>query len=181
MNSQGKTCQKCGRPITGTICPSCALQDAFDEGEAEGAAPGAPDGAVTTAAEAESDVGSGSSAGEERGEESAYGPYRAIKTLGEGGFGIVYLALQTAPIRRHVALKVLKRGMADSQRLLDRFELERQALARMDHPSICRVFDAGESAAGQPYFAMELVDGEAINTYCAKKHLPISELLRLDQ
>ena len=82
------------------------------------------------------------------------GPYRLVEILGEGGFGVVYLAEQEQPIRRRVALKVVKPGM-DTRQVLARFASERQALALMDHPGIAHVFEAGETEAGRPYFAME--------------------------
>ncbi|MEO8505877.1 MAG: serine/threonine-protein kinase [Acidobacteriota bacterium] len=106
------------------------------------------------------------------------GPYRLLQLLGEGGFGAVYLAEQTEPVRRQVALKVIKPGM-DSQQVLARFEQERQALALMDHAGIAKVFDAGTTASGRPFFAMELVRGEPITQYCDRQRLPIRERLEL--
>jgi serine/threonine protein kinase len=94
-------------------------------------------------------------------EESAehqFGPYRVVRQLGEGGMGTVYLAEQQEPIRRLVALKVIKLGMG-TREVIARFDSERQALALMDHPHIARVFDAGASDMGRPYFVMEYVDG----------------------
>jgi len=93
------------------------------------------------------------------------GPFRILRRLGEGGFGEVFEAEQQQPLRRRVALKVLKAGM-DTQAVLARFAAERQALALMDHPSVARVFDAGQSEVGRPWFAMELVAGEPINDWC---------------
>lgn len=93
------------------------------------------------------------------------GPYRIVRVLGEGGMGVVYLAEQSAPIFRRVALKVLKLGL-DTKQFVARFEAERQALAVMDHPGIARVHDAGASETGRPYFVMELVHGEPITVYC---------------
>src|SRR5688572_16179103 len=86
------------------------------------------------------------------------GPYKLLQQIGEGGFGVVWLAEQEQPVRRRVALKVIKSGM-DTREVIARFEAERQALALMDHPNIARVFDAGETDAGRPYFVMELVRG----------------------
>src|SRR5262245_42144083 len=83
------------------------------------------------------------------------GPYRLLEPIGEGGFGVVFLAEQQQPLRRQVALKVLKPGM-DSRQVVTRFEAERQALALMDHPNIARVFDGGATPSGRPYFVMEL-------------------------
>ncbi len=89
------------------------------------------------------------------------GPYRILERLGEGGMGIVYLAEQTEPVRRKVALKIIKHGM-DTRQVVARFEAERQALAMLDHPCVAKVFDAGSTEAGRPYFAMEYVRGVPI-------------------
>ncbi len=109
---------------------------------------------------------------------SSIGPYRILEVLGEGGFGVVYLAEQTRPIRRRVALKLIKPGM-DTKQVIARFEAERQALALMDHPGIAQVFDAGETDAGRPYFAMEFVPGAPITAFCDQERLPILERLDL--
>ncbi|MCC6428840.1 MAG: serine/threonine protein kinase [Phycisphaerales bacterium] len=101
-----------------------------------------------------------------------------MEPLGEGGFGVVYLAEQTAPVRRQVALKVLKPGM-DSAAVLARFEAERQALALMEHAGICKVLDAGATPQGRPYFAMELVRGVPITDYCNMHRLGMVERLTL--
>ncbi|GMV24802.1 MAG: hypothetical protein AMXMBFR58_08330 [Phycisphaerae bacterium] len=110
--------------------------------------------------------------------ETQFGPYRIVETLGEGGFGVVYLAEQSSPVKRMVALKVLKPGM-DSAAVLARFEAERQALALMDHPGIAKVLDAGMTPQGRPYFAMELVRGQAITEYCDLHRLGIPQRLAL--
>jgi serine/threonine protein kinase/tetratricopeptide (TPR) repeat protein len=106
------------------------------------------------------------------------GPYRLLQKIGEGGMGQVWLAEQTAPVRRHVALKIIKAGM-DSAMVVARFEAERQALALMDHPAIAKVFDAGTTQQGRPYFAMEYVKGEPITTYCDRHRLTTRERLEL--
>jgi eukaryotic-like serine/threonine-protein kinase len=93
------------------------------------------------------------------------GPYRLMEQIGEEGFGLVFVAEQQEPVRRKVALKVIKPGM-DSQQVIARFEAERQALALIDHPHIARVLDAGATDSGRPYFVMELVRGIAITDYC---------------
>src|SRR4030095_13675626 len=93
------------------------------------------------------------------------GPYKLLQQIGEGGFGVVFLAAQTEPVRRKVALKVLKPGM-DTRQVVARFEAERQALALMDHPNIARVFDGGATPSGRPYFVMELVKGVPITDFC---------------
>src|SRR5258708_1680040 len=99
------------------------------------------------------------------------GPYKLLEQIGEGGFGIVYMAEQERPVRRRVALKVLKLGL-DTRQVVARFEAERQALALMDHPNIARVFDAGETASGRPYFVMELVRRVPITDYFDPNPLP---------
>jgi len=106
------------------------------------------------------------------------GRYRLVEKIGEGGCGVVYLAEQTEPVRRRVALKVIKLGM-DTRSVIARFEAERQALAMMDHPNIARVLDAGATETGRPFFVMELVSGIKITDYCAQKQLSIAERLRL--
>jgi non-specific serine/threonine protein kinase/serine/threonine-protein kinase len=107
-----------------------------------------------------------------------FGPYKTVRLLGEGGMGTVYLAEQRQPIRRQVALKVIKLGM-NTREVLARFDSERQALALMDHPNIAHVFDAGVSERGQPYFAMEYVSGVPINEYCDKNRLTNRERIEL--
>jgi eukaryotic-like serine/threonine-protein kinase len=104
--------------------------------------------------------------------------YRLIRRLGEGGMGEVWEAEQLQPVRRRVALKLVRHGLVSRDVAL-RFESERQALARMDHPCIARVFDAGTTPGGRPYFAMEFVDGEAIDSYCDGRQLSTSERLLL--
>jgi serine/threonine protein kinase/tetratricopeptide (TPR) repeat protein len=106
------------------------------------------------------------------------GPYRLLEPIGEGGFGVVFLAEQTQPVRRQVALKVLKPGM-DSRQVVARFEAERQALALMDHPNIAQVFDGGQTATGRPYFAMELVKGVPITEFCDQHQLTPRQRLEL--
>jgi serine/threonine protein kinase len=106
------------------------------------------------------------------------GPYKLLEQLGEGGFGVVFLAEQTQPVRRKVALKVLKPGM-DTGEVVARFEAERQALALMDHPNIAHVYDGGETATGRPYFVMELVQGVPLTAYCDQHRLDVRARLRL--
>jgi serine/threonine protein kinase/Flp pilus assembly protein TadD len=108
------------------------------------------------------------------------GRYRLIRTIGEGGMGIVYLAEQQETIRRKVALKVIKPGM-DSKRVIARFEAERQALALLDHPNIAHVYDAGTTEAGRPYFVMEYVKGTPITEFCDRHTMNIEQRLRLFQ
>jgi serine/threonine protein kinase len=106
------------------------------------------------------------------------GPYHLVRRLGVGGMGQVWLAEQLEPVRRRVALKLIKAGMYEAS-VFQRFQAERQSLAIMDHPAIAKVFDAGTTSAGQPYFAMEYVDGPAITDYCDRTKLRIRERLCL--
>lgn len=104
------------------------------------------------------------------------GPYKLLEIIGEGGMGVVFLAEQQEPVRRQVALKVIKPGM-DSKQIVARFEAERQALALMDHPNIAKVLDAGAIDTGRPYFVMELVHGIAITDYCDQARLTVRQRL----
>jgi serine/threonine protein kinase/tetratricopeptide (TPR) repeat protein len=106
------------------------------------------------------------------------GRYRIVQRIGEGGMGTVYLAEQTEPLRRRVALKIIKLGM-DTRAVIARFEAERQALALMDHPGVARVIDAGATEQGRPYFVMEYVDGEPLNAYCDRHALSTAQRLEL--
>jgi len=106
------------------------------------------------------------------------GPYKLLQKLGEGGYGVVYMAEQEQPIRRRVALKIIKLGM-DTKNVIARFEAERQALALMDHPNIARVLDAGATETGRPYFVMELVYGVKITEYCDQNRVSMKERLEL--
>ena len=106
------------------------------------------------------------------------GSYDLLHKIGEGGFGIVYLAQQTAPIRRCVALKIIKPGM-DSREVIARFEAERQALALMDHPNIAKVLDGGTTESDQPFFVMELVKGIPLTEFCDRKRVSTTGRLEL--
>ena len=106
------------------------------------------------------------------------GRYKLLQQIGEGGCGTVYMAEQTEPVRRRVALKVIKLGM-DTKQVIARFEAERQALALMDHPNIAKVLDAGATETGRPYFVMELVRGIKITDFCDEKSVPTADRLRL--
>jgi len=106
------------------------------------------------------------------------GNYRLIRRTGEGGGGVVYEAEQEEPIQRRVAVKVVRLGM-NTESVVARFDIERQALALMDHPNIAKVFDAGSTTSGRPYFVMEFVEGEKITTFCDERHLDIGERLKL--
>ncbi len=106
------------------------------------------------------------------------GPYKILDVLGEGGMGVVYLAEQAEPVRRRVALKIIRLGM-DSKQVIARFESERQALAVMDHPNIAKIYDGGVTDTGRPYFVMELVQGTPITAYADTHKLTVDERLRL--
>lgn len=106
------------------------------------------------------------------------GPYKLLQQIGEGGFGTVYMAEQSRPVRRKVALKVIKAGM-DSKEIVARFESERQALALMDHPNIAKVLDAGSTKSGRPFFVMELVKGIPLTNFCDENCLSLPERLKL--
>src|SRR5579863_7569577 len=106
------------------------------------------------------------------------GPYKLLEQIGEGGFGIVYMAEQETPVRRQVALKIVKPGM-DTRRVLGRFKVELEALSLMDHPNIARALDAGATDSGRPYFVMELVRGVPITDYCDANQLTPCERLEL--
>ena len=112
------------------------------------------------------------------GAQTVIGRFRLLEKIGEGGFGVVYVAEQKTPVRRRVALKIIKLGM-DTRSVVARFEAERQALAMMDHPNIAKVFDAGATDTGRPYFVMELVRGIPITEYCDQNNLPPVQRLSL--
>ena len=159
MSRELPTCPTCGcaMPVQmqGAPCPRCLLRVCMTEvgDENSSDAPREAPGTVV-------------------------GRYTLIEEIGEGGFGIVYLAEQAAPVRRKVALKVLKPGM-DTREVVSRFKAERQALALMDHPHIAQVYDGGATENGRPYFVMELVDGTPITTYCTEHKLSIRQRLEL--
>src|ERR1700722_16518844 len=106
------------------------------------------------------------------------GDYKLLEQIGEGGCGVVFMAEQTAPVRRKVALKIIKPGM-DTRSVIARFEAERQVLALMDHPNIAKIFDAGATQSGRPYFVMELVRGTKITDYCDQHSLTTEDRLKL--
>jgi eukaryotic-like serine/threonine-protein kinase len=144
------------------LCPKCLIHGAFDSSV------GADEFRTETI-----------DAAEAAGIDDDFGRYRIIRPLGEGGMGTVYLAEQWEPIRRHVALKVVKLGM-DTSQVLARFANERQALAMMDHQNIARIFDAGATPKGRPYFVMEYIDGGVpITRYCDSKRMTIRQRLEL--
>ena len=112
------------------------------------------------------------------GPQSKIGRYKLLEQIGEGGFGVVFMAEQEEPVRRLVALKIIKLGM-DTRQVIARFEAERQALAQMDHPNVAKVLDGGATDTGRSYFVMELVNGIAITDYCDQQRLSVRERLEL--
>jgi len=128
--------------------------------------------------EGREDIPTAGYSGDAVGPGALIGRYKLLRILGEGGYGIVYLAEQQRPVKRRVALKVIKPGM-DSKQVIARFEAERQALALLDHPNIAHVFNAGTTDAGRPYFAMEYVKGVPITEHCDRYKLTIEERLKL--
>ena len=156
-------CRRCGGISLGQeLCPGCLLRDGLEES-------GSADGP-------RSSPGMSSAPAPEPG--SVIDGYEILNELGRGGMGVVYLADQTRPVRRRVALKLIKLGM-DTRQVIGRFEAERQALARMDHPSVAKVLAAGASDAGRPYFVMELVRGPRITDYSDEHQLSTRERLEL--
>ncbi len=143
------------------LCPKCLILAAFDSSA------GAEESATQTIDTPTPAAG-----------DDDFGRYRIVRTLGEGGMGTVYLAEQSEPIRRSVALKVVKLGM-DTAQVLARFNNERQALAMMEHPNIAQIFDAGATTSGRPYFVMEYIDGASITQYCDVKRMAIKDRLGL--
>jgi len=158
-------CPQCGAELQAGdpagLCPKCLIQGAFDSSVGAG----------------ESGTQTVDTAGAAAGDDD-FGRYHILRTLGEGGMGTVYLAEQREPIRRSVALKVIKLGM-DTGQVLARFANERQALAMMDHPNIARIFDAGATPKGRPYFVMEYIEGVPITQYCDRNRIAIGQRLGL--
>lgn len=159
-----ENCRRCNAQLDpdGT-CAICILESALG------------DDLDTITGNGDASAGAGAA---EAPDDDRFGPYRILHALGEGGMGAVYLAEQTHPLKRQVALKVVKQG-ANSHQILSRFDYERLALALMDHPNIARVYDAGASAKGRPYFVMEYVDGLPITEYCDQHCFNTKERLEL--
>jgi serine/threonine protein kinase len=159
------SCPQCGEQVgsgdPAGLCPKCLMLGAF---ESSVGADGSVTRTIFTAGVAAAD--------------DDFGRYRVLRLLGEGGMGTVYLAEQSEPIRRRVALKVVKAGM-DTAQVLARFYNERQALAMMDHPNIAQIFDAGATAKGRPYFVMEYIEGAPITQYCDRERLTTRQRLAL--
>lgn len=166
-------CPECGKPLPAAapdgMCPNCL----FSLGKPPGTVPA---GTHIIQDPTAPTLGEVKPPGEQSGQR--IGRYRLQEQIGEGGFGTVWMAEQEEPVRRRVALKIIKLGM-DTKEVVARFEAERQALAMMDHPNIARVFDGGATESGRPYFVMELVKGVRITDYCNARQLPTADRLKL--
>ena len=162
-----------GKPVPERLAEKLATPERTGEMQAE--TPGAGDDNACLASDLLATV-EAPAASERPG--TVIGPYKLLQQIGEGGMGTVFMAEQTQPVQRKVALKVIKPGM-DSRQVIARFEAERQALAMMDHVNIARVFDAGATESGRPYFVMELVHGVPITKYCDDNHLTPRQRLEL--
>src|SRR6202453_1717458 len=149
MTSQQTSGDDAGRPSAGNT-DSAPDQDAFETG----------------------------SLPEQTASSSVIGPYRLLELIGEGGMGQVWLAEQKQPVHRHVAIKLIKAGM-DTREVIARFQSERQALALMDHPGIAKIFEAGSTLQGRPYFVMDYINGIPITEYCDKRRMTLVERLEL--
>ena len=158
-------CPQCGQELgsgdPAGLCPQCLIQGAFDSSLGAATSGTQTIHTATTAAIDDDFV-----------------RYQILRPLGEGGMGTVYLAEQREPIRRCVALKVVKLGM-DTSQVLARFANERQALAMMAHPNIARIFDAGATSKGRPYFVMEYIEGVPITQYCDRNRIAIGQRLEI--
>ncbi|HEY3837499.1 MAG TPA: protein kinase [Bryobacteraceae bacterium] len=163
-------CSQCGDQLGSGdpvgLCPKCLILGAFDSSVGDGSVNEEEPATLTISSSGPGAV------------DDDFGRYCLVRALGEGGMGTVYLAAQLEPIRRRVALKVVKPGM-DTAQVLARFSNERQALAMMDHPNIAQIFDAGATAHGRPYFVMEYIEGAPITHYCDRKRMTTQERLVL--
>lgn len=171
-----KQCTECGAELTpiepGGLCRRCLLTLGLRSGSDRSCPSDLPDNSALNT-ELSSDPKSVLNHVGER-----IGRYKLLQKIGEGGFGVVYMAEQFEPVQRTVALKIIKAGM-DTHEVIARFEAERQALALMNHPSIARVYDGGVTRTGRPYFVMELVHGIPITHFCDQENLPTTARLRL--
>jgi serine/threonine protein kinase len=161
--TQPRTCPKCGVALAPDVpegtCAACDLRAALE-----------PEDLATSLAPDDAGLGEG--------EGATIGRYKLLQKIGEGGFGVVYMADQEEPVRRRVALKIIKLGM-DTKEVIARFEAERQALALMDHPNIARILDGGATDSGLPYFVMELVRGVRITDFCDQHRYSPKQRLEL--
>ena len=175
---EDRQCKECGSLISSEtdskFCNACVLKSALRPTEVVG-------GEVELESAEKSEAGSGGWEGLLWTQDKLprwVDRYRLVRQIGEGAFGIVYAAEQREPIRRQVAVKIVKPGH-ESEEILARFDAERQALALMDHPNVAHVLDGGQTSNGRPYFVMELVRGEPLSSYCRRVRPSLRELLRL--
>jgi serine/threonine protein kinase/Tfp pilus assembly protein PilF len=176
------TCRECGTAVpTGSpdgLCAKCLFELGLARPDDRTGADFEPDGAALEGHDPDSSQTPKLQHHFSERPGDCIGPYKLLQEIGAGGFGVVYMAQQLEPVKRRVALKIAKLGM-DTRQVVARFEAERQALALMDHPNIAKVFDAGATASGRPYFVMELVKGIRITDYCDQNHLSTRERLEL--
>ena len=176
--AENDRCRGCGLELPAGsaadgFCPACLHRQGIDV-----EVTGSSDGADSDATAAPSNAAPPGARTLREGPGSRIGPYKLLQEIGEGGMGVVYMAEQEKPVRRRVALKIIKPGM-DTSQVIARFEAERQALALMDHQHIAKVLDAGATETGRPYFVMELVRGVPITEYCDRNQLTPKERLEL--
>ena len=174
-------CHECGAPVPADspsgFCGQCLLGLALDQAP-NPVDPAAPTGSASASGQPPQSAEVGRDLPGQNFSEDDIPGYRLQQQLGQGGCGVVYLAEQERPVRRKVAIKVIKSGM-DTRQVVARFDAERQVLARLDHPNIAKVLDAGATTRGRPYFAMELVGGLKITEFCDQNGLSAVERLRL--
>src|SRR6059036_442355 len=177
MTNQSQTCEVCGARLPANAprepCPACLVRSAIGQPQDP---PPNPDASPMGPGEA--DPTTRVTVPSEQGPGTMIGRYKLLEKVGEGGFGTVYVAEQREPVKRRVALKIIKLGM-DTKQVIARFEAERQALALMDHPNIAKVLDAGSTETGRPFFAMELVRGIKITDFCDEHKLSTADRLKL--
>ena len=178
--SDSHLCSKCQRPVGGSapheLCPACLLGAMMTEGEVSLAEQTGDETVLDSAPDSAGMPTMATAPNETAGER--IGRYKLLQQIGEGGFGTVWMAEQVEPVTRRVALKIIKLGM-DTREVIVRFEAERQALAMMDHPNIAKVFDAGATDKGRPFFVMELVKGIPITRFCDEQQFGTRERLVL--
>ena len=176
MGEPATCCTRCGEPIRSRsakgLCPECLFSLATG-GDDDPTVSADLHATAPVTGPSPSPVGALNSL-----KNQVIGNYKILQKIGEGGFGVVYMAEQIRPVKRRVALKIIKVGM-DTEEVVARFEAERQALAMMEHTSIAKVFDAGATDTGRPYFVMELVRGIPITDYCDEHRLSTDERLKL--